>query len=64
MCQTEIIKNTFGQSQIRMEAKFELVTSGVNELEEKIVKAQKLLSDLKTIVHEINNSQISITLKP
>ena len=47
-----------------MDAKFELVTTGINELEEKIIKAQSLLSELKVIVSEINISEVSITLKP
>ena len=45
-----------------MEVKIEL--NGINELEEKIVKAQSILSDLKNIVSEINDSQITINVKP
>lgn len=47
-----------------MEAKFELVPTGVNELEEKLKKAQILLSELKKLIDEIKDCQVAFTLKP
>jgi cell division protein FtsL len=41
-----------------------IVLNGITELEQKIEKTQKILSDLKDIVNEINDSQVTITLKP
>ena len=36
----------------------------INELQEKILKAEIILSDLKKILTEINNTEIDIILKP
>lgn len=47
-----------------METNIELVPSGINELDEKLKKAQSLLVELKKAIDEIKECHVSFILKP
>ena len=47
-----------------MDKQFQLVPLGINELHEKVRKAESLLTELKLLIKEISESKVEITLKP
>ncbi len=47
-----------------MDVKIELQSTGIEELKVKVAQAEKLVNELKTVLNEISEANINVSLSP